>query len=195
MNGCISIIIDPDVSKINKNRVLRCSMIASSENYTSNLPRWIWFDDRFRSQDVLSEILFFTKTFVIAKHRLPADDLYELESMYESGLYLVFSRSIFNENFISPRSPVASFTLKIERSNDANEVIFTHLLISGKERIQSVAEFLAETGAILPGSVLITNIMGRVTCSFGEISSKVDDTLPRRVSDVYPDVSLIDVEE
>ena len=77
-------------------------MIASSENYTSNLPRWIWFDDRFRSQDVLSEILFFTKTFVIAKHRLPANDLYELESMYESGLYLVFSRSIFNENFISP---------------------------------------------------------------------------------------------
>jgi hypothetical protein len=170
-------------------------MIASSENYTSNLPRWIWFDDRFRSQDVLSEILFFTKTFVIAKHRLPANDLYELESMYESGLYLVFSRSIFNENFISPRSPVASFTLKIERSNDANEVIFTHLLISGKERIQSVAEFLAKTGAILPGSALIVNEKGGFTCSFGRISSNVDDTIPRRVSDVYPDVMLIDVEK
>lgn len=169
-------------------------MIAESKNYTPDLPRWIWFSDRFRLKYVTSEILFYTKTLVIVKHRLPTDDLYTREIKYKSALYLICG-NILNENFISPRCPIASFTLKIERSDDASEIIFTHLLISGKERIQSTAEFLAETGAILPGSALIVDEKGGFTCSFGRISSRVDDTLPRRISDVHPDVRLIDVEK
>lgn len=170
-------------------------MIAEPKNYTPDLPRWIWFADKFRLKYVTSEILFFTKTLVAAKHRLPADELYNHESKYKSSLYLICG-NILNENFISPRFPVASFTLKIERSDDASEVIFTHLLVSGKDRIKGTAEFLAETGAILPGSALIVNEKGEgFTCSFGRISSKIDDTLPRRISDVYPYVRLIDVDK
>lgn len=133
---------------------------------------------------------------VVVKHRLLASDLYDYEINCKSGLGYICS-NILNENFISSRCPVASFTLKIERSDDASEIIFTHLLVSGKDRIQGVTEFLAETGAILPGGALIVDEKGEdgFTCNFGRVSSKVDDTLPRRVSDVYPDVRLIDVEK
>lgn len=169
-------------------------MIPRPKNGSPDLPRWIWFLDPFNP--TRSEILFYTKTLVIVKHRLLARSLYRHESNHKSGLERICT-IILNENFISSRCPVASFTMKIERSDDAREIIFTHLLVSGKERIQGIVEFLAETGAILPGSALIVDEKGEdgFTCDFGRISSKVDDALPRRVSDVYPDVSLIDVEE
>lgn len=169
-------------------------MISQPKNGSPDLPRWIWFLDPF--DPVRSEILFYAKTMVIVKQRLLKSFLYSYESNHKSGLKRICS-IILNRNFISSRCPVASFTLKIERSDDAREIIFTHLLISGKERIQSTAEFLAETGAILPGSALIVDDKGEdgFTCDFGRISSKMDDTLPRRVSDIYPDVKLIDVEK
>ena len=96
---------------------------------------------------------------VVVKNRLLASDLYDYEINCKSGLGYICS-NILNENFISSRCPVASFTLKIERNDDASEIIFTHLLVSGKDRIQSTAEFLAETGAILPGSALIVDEKG-----------------------------------
>lgn len=169
-------------------------MIPQPKNGSPDLPRWVWFLDPLNS--TRSEILFYTKTLVIVKHRLLASSLYRYEFNYESGLERICS-IILNKNFISSRCPVASFTLKIERSGDASEIVFTHLLISGKDRIQNTAEFLAETGAILPGSALIVNEKGedRFTCGFGGISSKVDDALPRRISEVYPDVRLIDAEK
>ena len=158
------------------------------------MPRWIWPNEPF---DITrSEILSYTKNMVVVKHRLLASDLYDYEINCKSGLGYICS-NILNENFISSRCPVASFALKIGRNDDASEIIFTHLLVSGKDRIQSTAEFLAETGAILPGSALIVDEKGEdgFTCGFGRISSKVDDALPRRVSDVYPDVRLIDIEK